>query len=219
MQVPASDLVSPGARRPFVLSGSAVRTVMRRASRSTSRQRRPVSSSGPVCRAAATNILRRLLGTQADRWVAVALRTISPALDADASDEAWEWLCEGRICTNRGLLQMQPCTVSVTRADTRITWKIRPVPFLPLSHRQAPELPARAHDLKPSRPTESQLSLLVQGGSLRSPRMAWPPVGACASVSAPLQPGRRPCRAHSMQPPDVREEVRPGCRRSAPRLY
>lgn len=26
---------------------------------------------------------------QADRWVSVALRTISPALDADASDEAW----------------------------------------------------------------------------------------------------------------------------------
>lgn len=27
--------------------------------------------------------------SQADRWVAAALRTISPALDSDASDEAW----------------------------------------------------------------------------------------------------------------------------------
>ncbi|MGW1505979.1 hypothetical protein ACWCQW_47255 [Streptomyces mirabilis] len=27
--------------------------------------------------------------TQADRWIAVALRTISPALDADASRKAW----------------------------------------------------------------------------------------------------------------------------------
>ncbi|MGW0487348.1 GntR family transcriptional regulator [Streptomyces olivaceus] len=27
---------------------------------------------------------------------------------------------------------------------------------------------------------------------------------ACAPVSAPLQPGRRPCRAHSNQPPDAR---------------
>ncbi|CAM5521032.1 putative protein OS=Streptomyces alboniger OX=132473 GN=CP975_18355 PE=4 SV=1 [Streptomyces alboniger] len=61
---------------------------------------------------------------QADRWVAVALRTISPALDSDASDEAWEWLYEGRIHTRRALLQKQPCTVTVTRADTRITWTI-----------------------------------------------------------------------------------------------
>ena len=29
---------------------------------------------------------------QADRWVAVVLRTVSPTLDADASDAAWEWL-------------------------------------------------------------------------------------------------------------------------------
>ncbi|MGW1759705.1 hypothetical protein [Streptomyces mirabilis] len=29
---------------------------------------------------------------QADRWIAVALRAISPALDANASQEAWTWL-------------------------------------------------------------------------------------------------------------------------------
>lgn len=29
---------------------------------------------------------------QANRWVAVALETISPALDLDASTEAWEWM-------------------------------------------------------------------------------------------------------------------------------
>ncbi|GGS65412.1 hypothetical protein GCM10010270_40900 [Streptomyces violaceus] len=34
---------------------------------------------------------------QADRWVAVALSTISPTLDPDASDEAWAWLYGGRI--------------------------------------------------------------------------------------------------------------------------
>jgi hypothetical protein len=83
---------------------------------------------------------------QADRWVAVALRTISPALDPDASDEAWEWLYDGRIDTRRALLRMEPCTVSVTHASTRITWTIRPVVFLPLAHRQGVELPAWAYD-------------------------------------------------------------------------
>lgn len=86
---------------------------------------------------------------QADRWVAVALRTISPALDADASDEAWQWLYEDRVHTRRALLQMQPCTVTVTHTDTRITWTIRPVLFLPLAHRQTTELPACAYDFKP----------------------------------------------------------------------
>ncbi|MFF5537385.1 hypothetical protein ACFY71_33810 [Streptomyces cinerochromogenes] len=74
---------------------------------------------------------------QADRWVAAALRTISPALDADASDEAWEWLYEDRIETRRALLRAEPCTVSVTHAKTRITWTIRPVLFLPFAHRKA----------------------------------------------------------------------------------
>lgn len=36
---------------------------------------------------------------QADRWVAVTLRTISPALDSDASDAAWAWLSQGLIAT------------------------------------------------------------------------------------------------------------------------
>ncbi|WP_030342057.1 hypothetical protein [Streptomyces sp. NRRL S-1022] len=86
--------------------------------------------------------------SQADRWVAVALRTISPALDADASDEAWEWLYEGRIETRRALLRAEPCKVSVTHARTRITWTIRPVLFLPLACRQDTELPACAYRFK-----------------------------------------------------------------------
>ncbi|MCC5478766.1 MULTISPECIES: hypothetical protein [Streptomyces] len=86
---------------------------------------------------------------QADRWVAVTLRTISPALDTDASDQAWAWLYEGRIETRRALLRSEPCTVTVTQASTRITWTIRPVLFLPLAHRQRAELPACAYDFKP----------------------------------------------------------------------
>ncbi|WP_261800648.1 hypothetical protein [Streptomyces sp. PBH53] len=84
---------------------------------------------------------------QADRWVAVALRTISPALDPDASDEAWEWLHDGRAETRRALLRSEPCTVSVTHAGTRVTWTIRPVTYLPLAHRT--ELPSCAYELRP----------------------------------------------------------------------
>ncbi|MET9454880.1 hypothetical protein ABZY05_07290 [Streptomyces canus] len=86
---------------------------------------------------------------QADRWVAVALRTISPALDPDASQEAWEWLYDGRIATRKALLRAEPCAVMLTQARTRITWTIRPVIFLPLAHRQGAELPSCAHDFKP----------------------------------------------------------------------
>ncbi len=86
---------------------------------------------------------------QADNWVAVTLRTITPALDAEASDEAWAWLYEGRIETRRALLRSEPCTVSITQARTRITWTIRPVLFVPLAHRNGSELPACAYDFKP----------------------------------------------------------------------
>jgi hypothetical protein len=86
---------------------------------------------------------------QADRWVAVALRTISPALDPDASQEAWEWLYDGRITTRRALLRAEASTVTLTQARTRLTWTIRPVIFLPLAHREGAELPSCAHDFKP----------------------------------------------------------------------
>ncbi|MFJ4829748.1 hypothetical protein ACIP79_07465 [Streptomyces sp. NPDC088747] len=86
---------------------------------------------------------------QADRWVAVALRTISPALDPEASDDAWVWLYQGRIATRHALLHGEPCEVAVTHETTRITWTIRPVLFLPLAHRQGAELPACAYDFKP----------------------------------------------------------------------
>jgi hypothetical protein len=86
---------------------------------------------------------------QADRWVAIALRTISPALDPDASEEAWEWLYTGRVKTRRALLRSEPCTVSVTQASTLITWTIRPVLFVPLAHRQGTELPACAYAFTP----------------------------------------------------------------------
>ncbi|MEV7981195.1 hypothetical protein [Streptomyces sp. NPDC086519] len=92
---------------------------------------------------------------QADRWVAVTLRTISPALDPDASDQAWAWLYEGRIATRQALMRSQPCTVTVTQDQTRITWTIRPVLFLPLAHRQGTELPPCTQEFKPRTPHAS----------------------------------------------------------------
>ncbi|MCL8015153.1 hypothetical protein [Streptomyces sp. AS02] len=86
---------------------------------------------------------------QADRWVAIALRAITPALDSEASDEAWDWLYEGRIETRRALLRSEPCTVSITQDRIRVTWTIRPVLFVPLAHRQGVELPTCAYDFKP----------------------------------------------------------------------
>jgi len=85
---------------------------------------------------------------QADRWIAVALRTISPALDSDASAEAWAWLYEERVETRQALLRSEPCTVTVTHANTRITWTVRTVLFLPLAHRQGAELPLCAYAFK-----------------------------------------------------------------------
>lgn len=67
---------------------------------------------------------------QADRWVAVILRTISPALDPDASDQTWAWLYQGRTATRRALLRSEPCTVTITRAGIRVTWTMQPVLIL-----------------------------------------------------------------------------------------
>ncbi|MFJ4809002.1 hypothetical protein [Streptomyces longwoodensis] len=89
---------------------------------------------------------------EANSWVAMILRTISPALDTAACAEAWERLYDHRIDTRRALLQREPWTVSITHISTRITWTVRPVLFLPLAHRQAIELPTCAYDFKPLTP-------------------------------------------------------------------
>jgi len=86
---------------------------------------------------------------EADNWVAATLRTIAPALTPGASDEAWEWLYDGRIKARRALLRFEPCEVSVTQASTRIIWMIRPVLFLPLADRQDGKLPTCAYSFKP----------------------------------------------------------------------
>ncbi|MEU7335708.1 MULTISPECIES: hypothetical protein [unclassified Streptomyces] len=81
---------------------------------------------------------------QADRWMALALRTITPALGPAAADEAWDWLYDGRIEMRQALLRSEPCSVSVDNATTRLTWTARPVLFLPLARRADTGLPACA---------------------------------------------------------------------------
>lgn len=53
-------------------------------------------------------------------------------------------------------------------------------------------------------PTDDSVTTFFTGARRLAPLTARGPAPgrACAPVSAPLQPGRRPRRAHSMQPPD-----------------
>ncbi len=146
---------------------------------------------------------------QADRWVAVALRTITPALSPDASHEAWTWLCEGSMKARAALLRRQPYTGTVSQATTRITWTIPPWSSCPSLTGRAPYSPPAQRNSSPSRQPELQLSLLVQGGSLRSPRAARPPAGP-ALLSPPRSSPAGARTAHSDQPPDLKEGARCG---------
>jgi hypothetical protein len=65
--------------------------------------------------------------------------------------------------------------------------------------------PARTTSI-PTPQTELQLSLLVQ--AVRSAHRARP--GPRPGLRSCLQPGRRPCREHSNQPPDARNKLRRG---------
>ncbi|MFJ8335104.1 hypothetical protein [Streptomyces sp. NPDC094437] len=89
---------------------------------------------------------------EANNWVATMLRTISPALDTTASQEAWTRLHDHRADTRRALLHHEPWTASITHISTRVTWTIRPVRFLPMAHREEKELPSCAYEFNPHRP-------------------------------------------------------------------
>ncbi|MFJ6993126.1 hypothetical protein [Streptomyces sp. NPDC003090] len=105
----------------------------------------PTTTEAPVLRAS----FDAYSAPQASRWVAIALHTISPALDADASKQVWTWLYEERTETVQALIRSEPCTLTITQAGTRITWTIRPVFFLPLAHRRDTELPFCAGSFDP----------------------------------------------------------------------
>ncbi|MFF2972147.1 hypothetical protein ACFVS5_01630 [Streptomyces albidoflavus] len=93
---------------------------------------------------------------EANNWVSTILRTISPALDTDTSEEAWERLYDHRVNTRRALLRRVPWTISETHTRTLITWTVSPVIYLPLAHRQDIELPLCAYAFKPHMPRTTE---------------------------------------------------------------
>lgn len=71
------------------------------------------------------------------RWIYIALRTITPALDHTASQDAWTWLDTCQLRATQDLQGGKPCTYTVRHPTTTIQWTARPVSFLALAHRTA----------------------------------------------------------------------------------
>ena len=78
---------------------------------------------------------------QAVRWIRIALRTMASGLQAEEAERAWTWLTEGYLKDINNLNHDHPRTVTITHADTHISWTARPALFLPTAHGHAPELP------------------------------------------------------------------------------
>jgi hypothetical protein len=94
---------------------------------------------------------------QAVRWIRIALRTISPALDPAAAEHAWQWLLHDHTRATTDLHQGQAIALTIQHHATALTWTARPVLFLPLAHRHSRQLPPcaeRFHKPEPHRPTE-----------------------------------------------------------------
>ncbi|MFJ9618245.1 hypothetical protein [Streptomyces noursei] len=89
---------------------------------------------------------------QAVRWIRVALRTITSALEAEAAACARSWLAGGYVSAIEALAYTTPYEITVSHRGTRIEWTARPVLFIGLVHRVAAELPACAEKFTP-RPT------------------------------------------------------------------
>ncbi|WP_369357204.1 hypothetical protein [Streptomyces sp. cg2] len=86
---------------------------------------------------------------QAVRWIRVALRTITSALESETAACAWSWLAGGYVSAIETLAYTTPYAIAVSHRDTRIEWTARPVLFLGLAHREAAELPACAEKFTP----------------------------------------------------------------------
>ncbi|WP_328707541.1 hypothetical protein [Streptomyces sp. GS7] len=86
---------------------------------------------------------------QAVRWIRIALRTITSALEPKAAACARSWLSGGYVAAIETLAYTTPYEITVSHRDTRIEWTARPVLFLGLAHREAAELPACADKFTP----------------------------------------------------------------------
>ncbi|MER8003996.1 hypothetical protein [Streptomyces sp. NPDC095613] len=79
---------------------------------------------------------------QAIRYIRVAVRTIAPALDPEAFDDAWLWLDGDDSNAHQALTNAKPYTVTLHDHRATIEWTTRPVDFLKLTTRQAINSPA-----------------------------------------------------------------------------
>ncbi|MFC8826241.1 hypothetical protein ACFT9I_12925 [Streptomyces sp. NPDC057137] len=79
---------------------------------------------------------------QAVRWIRVALRTLSPALNSEAFEEVWQWLSEDHHDALQALVQGEPITLTLQQGPTTIQWTARPAQFLKLTTRQGVYSPA-----------------------------------------------------------------------------
>ncbi|GGX10191.1 hypothetical protein [Streptomyces noursei] len=86
---------------------------------------------------------------QAVRWIRVALRTITSALESEAAACARRWLAGGYVSAIEALAYTTPYEITVSHRDTHIQWTARPVLFVALAHREATELPACAVKFTP----------------------------------------------------------------------
>ncbi|MET9555134.1 hypothetical protein [Streptomyces sp. NPDC006645] len=83
---------------------------------------------------------------QAVRWIRVAVRTLSPALNSEAFEEAWQWLSEDHHDTRQALIQGEPVTLILRQGSTTIQWTARPTQFLKPTTRQGINSPACTHE-------------------------------------------------------------------------
>ncbi|WP_405881406.1 hypothetical protein OG762_24255 [Streptomyces sp. NBC_01136] len=90
--------------------------------------------------------------TQAIRWVRVALRTVTPALDQVEGQRAFAWLSHGQWEAVHRVSHGEPFAFEVSTNGLHILWTIRRVLFLPLAHRRAGQLPACAERFACPRP-------------------------------------------------------------------
>ncbi|MEV7090271.1 hypothetical protein AB0O07_31055 [Streptomyces sp. NPDC093085] len=82
--------------------------------------------------------------TQAIRWIRVAVRTITSALEPDAREQAWDWLSADYRNALHALTSGQPCTLTLHDSGTTIQWTAHPTTYLKLATRQGLNLPACA---------------------------------------------------------------------------
>ncbi|MBY8888520.1 hypothetical protein K7472_27300 [Streptomyces sp. PTM05] len=73
--------------------------------------------------------------------VRVTLRTLVSALASDELRAALAWLDGGTRPAVDDLLDRRDFELSIYHGQTRVTWTVRPVAFLPFAHRLGRELP------------------------------------------------------------------------------